>query len=117
MEILLSVFSALGVGGILLFFIKRYFDKRDRRESEREEEYKALFEKIDNSLETLRLLAYARLSEEVERLLTKGYATPTERHILDELFKNYKAHGWNGDMNARLEMVYSLPTIQKGELK
>ncbi len=38
------------------------------------------------------------------------YATPAERRILDEMYKNYKAHGWNGDMDARLEKVYELRT-------
>ena len=65
---------------------------------------------MDNALETIRLLAYARMSEETERLLNQGYATPAERRVLDEMFKNYKAHGWNGDMDARLEKVYSLRT-------
>ena len=43
-------------------------------------------------------------------LLTQGYATPQERHILNEMFLNYKAHGWNGDMDARLKKVYALRT-------
>ena len=65
---------------------------------------------IKTSLETIRLLAYARMSEEIERLLDKGYATPAERRILDEMYLNYKAHGWNGDMDARLKKVYELCT-------
>ena len=50
------------------------------------------------------------MSEEIERLLTQGYATPAERKVLEEMFANYKAHGWNGDMDARLEKVYHLRT-------
>lgn len=65
---------------------------------------------IKVSLETIRLLAYARMSEEIERLLDKGFATPAERRILDEMYQNYKAHGWNGDMDSRLEKVYALRT-------
>lgn len=26
------------------------------------------------------------------------------------MYRNYKAHGWNGDMDARLEKVYALRT-------
>ena len=121
MDIAAVVLSVLGSNGLLLFLVKRFFDKKDqkeaeiRRQREQAEENQRqrndeLYRKVDNSLETIRLLAYARMSEEIERLLTKGYATPAERRVLDEMFKNYKAHGWNGDMDARLEKVYALRT-------
>lgn len=121
MDIAAVVLSVLGSNGLLLFLVKRFFDKKDQKEAEirrqreqaeenqRQRNYE-LYRKVDNALETIRLLAYARMSEEIERLLTKGYATPAERRVLDEMFKNYKAHGWNGDMDARLEKVYSLRT-------
>ena len=73
-------------------------------------EQEELLKKVEAALETIRLLAYSRMSEEIERLLTQGYATPAERRVLDEMFKNYKSHGWNGDMDSRLEKVYSLRT-------
>ena len=121
MDIAAVVLSVLGSNGLLLFLVKRFFDKKDqkeaeiRRQREQAEENQRqrndeLYRKVNNALETIRLLAYARMSEETERLLTKGYATPAERRVLDEMFKNYKAHGWNGDMDARLEKVYSLRT-------
>ncbi len=121
MDIAAVVLSVLGSNGLLLFLVKRFFDKKDQREAEiRRQREQAeenqrqrndeLYRKVNNALETIRLLAYARMSEEIERLLTKGYATPAERRVLDEMFKNYKAHGWNGDMDARLEKVYSLRT-------
>lgn len=121
MDIAAVVLSVLGSNGLLLFLVKRFFDKKDQREAEiRRQREQAeenqrqrndeLYRKVENALETIRLLAYARMSEETERLLTKGYATPAERRVLDEMFKNYKAHGWNGDMDARLEKVYALRT-------
>lgn len=110
MELVISLLSVLGVNSIILFFIKRYFDRRDKRENDKSEEQEKLMKDLKNSLETIRLLAYARMSEEIERLLTQGYATPSERRILDEMYHNYKAHGWNGDMDARLEKVYALRT-------
>lgn len=113
MEILISLLSALGTSGVVLFLVQRYFRKRDLEATEEHTQIKAFLHKLDNSLETLRLLAYARMSEETERLLTKGYATPAERRILNEMFKNYKAHGWNGDMDARLEKVYALRTAPR----
>ena len=113
MEILISLLSAFGASGVVLFFVKRYFGRRDAAEMEEREQRKAYFKKIDISLDTLKLLAYERMSEETEKFLTKGYATPAERRVLDELFKNYKAHGWNGDMDARLEKVYALRTAPR----
>lgn len=109
MTYLVSLLSTLGVNGILLFFIKRYFDKKDRWEIEEMNRRTQLFKKIEISLETLRLLSYHRMSQETERLLTKGYATPTEKRILKEMHDNYKDHGWNGDMDERMKAVYDLP--------
>ena len=110
MELLLALLSTLGLNGILLYFIKRYFSRRDRQEQEDREKRAQLYRRIDTSLETLRLLSYHRMSQEIERLLDQGYATPAERRVLDEMYANYKDHGWNGDMDARLEKVYALRT-------
>lgn len=110
MDIATSLLSALGAGSILLFFVKRYFDKRDKKQEKSAKEQADAWDEIKISLETIRLLAYARMSEEIERLLSQGYATPAERRILDEMYLNYKKHGWNGDMDARLEKVYALRT-------
>ena len=114
MELALSLLSVLGLNSVLLFFIKRYFDRRDQRERQETERRSDLFKRIDTALETLRLLSYHRMSQEIERLLTQGYATPSERRVLDEMYANYKDHGWNGDMDARLEKVYQLRTDHGG---
>lgn len=110
MELAVSLLSTLGINSIVLFFIKRYFDRRDSRERKALEQKKDLFRRIDTALETLRLLSYHRMSQEIERLLDQGYASPAERRVLDEMYANYKDHGWNGDMDARLEKVYNLRT-------
>ena len=110
METVISVISVLGINGILLFFIKRFFKNKDKQDKLEKEERMKFYKKINTSLETIRLLAYARMSEEIEKLLDKGFATPSERRILDEMYHNYKAHGWNGDMDSRLEKVYKLRT-------
>ena len=121
MDVAAVVLSVLGSNGLLLFLVKRFFDRKDRKEEEAREarrqeeeaqrvEQEELLKKVETSLETIRLLAYSRMSEEIERLLTQGYATPAERRVLDEMYKNYKSHGWNGDTDSRLEKVYSLRT-------
>ena len=101
--------------GVVLLLVKRYFKRKDERDEERSKKDNAMRAQVETGLETIRLLAYQRMSEEIERLLTKGYATPSERRILDEMYRNYKAHGWNGDMDERLKKVYALRTdCQKG---
>ena len=121
MEWLISLLSVLGINGLLLFFVQRHFSRRDKREAatqaqkdkeanEAEAKRDEFYGRIEVALETLRLLAYHRMSQEIERLLDQGYATPAERRVLDEMYANYKDHGWNGDMDARLEKVYVLRT-------
>ena len=105
-----TVLSTLGVGSILLFFIRRYFAKKDKEAEEDRRLRDEFYRKVDIGLDTLRLLSYHRLSQEIERLLTQDYATPAERRVLEELSNNYHAHGWNGDMSERLEKVRRLPT-------
>lgn len=106
MDLVISLVSIIGVNGILLFFIKRFFDRRDKKEAHKIEqqerlaeswakEQRDLYRRVNTGLETIRLLAYARMSEEIERLLTKGYATPAERRILDEMYHNYKVLVYN----------------------
>jgi len=59
---------------------------------------------------TLAAVAYKELSNSIERCLDQDYATPEERRDLEILFDAYKANGWNGDMDARMQKVYALPT-------
>ena len=60
--------------------------------------------------QTLSVLTYSTLSVKVERLLDQDYATPEHRREIEYLYKLYKAHGWNGDMESRMEKVRALPT-------
>ena len=113
MDWIAGVVSSILSSGVVLFLVQRYFNRRDKREDEERSSRESLYEKINISLETIRLLSYHRMSEEIERLLTKGYATPSERRLIDEMHANYKAHGWNGDMDARLDRVYQLRTAPK----
>lgn len=110
MEVLASVLSSVLSSSVVLFFVQRYFSRRDKKEAEAREEREDLIERVNTGLETIRLLSYHRMSQEIERLLDKGFATPAERRVLDEMFANYKKHGWNGDMDARLKKVYALRT-------
>ena len=84
--------------------------ERKKREEEREEELRIILNKVEIGLETIKLLSYHRMSDEIEKLLTKGYATPAERNVIELMFENYKQHGWNGDMDERMSKVRHLRT-------
>lgn len=116
MEVAASILSAVLSSSVVLFFVKRYFARRDQKEQKQREQNQDLLDRVNAGLETIRLLSYHRMSQEIERLLDKGFATPAERRVLDEMFDNYKEHGWNGDMDARLKKVYSLRTDKPGHI-
>ena len=78
MDVAAVVLSVLGSNGLLLFLVKRFFDRKDRKEEEAREarrqeeeaqrvEQEELLKKVEAALETIRLLAYSRMSEEIER--------------------------------------------------
>ena len=120
-----ALVSAVCGNALVVYLIQRHFNRKDKeREAERKrlsqkqqeqiERWEAATQQVHTGLETIRLLAYARTSQEIERLLTQGYATPAERSYLGELYSNYKKHGWNGDMDSRLQKVYDLRTAPPG---
>ena len=60
--------------------------------------------------QTLAAVAYSILSDKLEQHDNAGYATPEQRKEMDILIEAYKANGWNGDMDARIQRFYNLPT-------
>ena len=98
MPIILAIIGSSWLGGLVTFFVTRHFNKKDKNDA-------------DNQLikETLGALSYSITSSEIEKLISKGWATSEERRALEILFKVYKKNGWNGDMDARMEIVHSLP--------
>lgn len=67
-------------------------------------------EKKSITRRTMSVLTYTTLADKIEKLLDKGFAAPEQRKEIEQLYVLYKAHGWNGDMEARMEKVYNLPT-------
>ena len=47
-EIVISLLSVLGASGILMFFIKRYFDRRDAKENKKNQESEKMLTEIKN---------------------------------------------------------------------
>lgn len=64
---------------------------------------------------TLEAVSYFMLSDRIEARLDAGYATPEQRKDVEILIEAYKKNGWNGDMNARIQRFYDLPTKKLDE--
>lgn len=90
-EIILAALGSSSITGLVQFFVTRHFDRKD------------IIRK------TLGAVTYAMVSNEIEKLIQKGFATSDERRALEVLYDAYKANGWNGDMKARMEIVHKLP--------
>lgn len=112
-ELLVAIGGLVGSGSLINFFVQRHFAKKDaerhEREIKREKEFSDLKAQIKLGLETIKLLSYARVAEEADRLIAKKYATQAERLYIRNLHDNYKKWGWNGDMNERMHDVFNLP--------
>ena len=59
---------------------------------------------------TMEAVSYFMLSDKLEPRLDEGYATPEQRKDVEILIEAYKKNGWNGDMDARIQRFYNLPT-------
>lgn len=59
---------------------------------------------------TMEAVSYSMLSDKLEARLDAGFATPEQRKEMEILISAYKRNGWNGDMDARIQRFYSLPT-------
>ena len=59
---------------------------------------------------TMEAVSYTMLSDKLELRLDAGYATPEQRKEMEILIEAYKKNGWNGDMDARIQRFYNLPT-------
>lgn len=65
--------------------------------------------------QTLEAVSYSMLSDRLEARLDAGYATPEQRKEMEILIEAYKKNGWNGDMDARIQRFYALPTKKLGK--
>lgn len=97
-ELILAVIGSSSLGGAVTFLLTRYFTKKDKDE-----------EAEDLTRETLAAITYTLTSNEIEKLIAKGWASSDERRALEILYKVYKKNGWNGDMDARMKIIHRLP--------
>lgn len=93
------ILGSNGLFALIQVAMTRHYNKKDSNEDR--------WNRIE---QTLASVSYAQLSNSIEKCLDRGYATPEQRHELKIAFDAYRANGWNGDMDARLDKVYKLPT-------
>ena len=68
-----------------------------------------LIERNSKTRKTLKALCYNTLSDKLNSILMRGYATETDRRDVQILFTAYHNEGWNGDMDDRMKRMYCLP--------
>lgn len=106
-------------GGFLGDIIKKKIDAKDKtkdimgRLDVLEETFKNHTESIALITDTLAATSYTILSQRLEHYLSKGYADAQDRREIEILRVAYKSHGWNGDMDARVEAFNKLPLAPK----
>lgn len=91
-ELLATVVTSNAVVGLIQYLLTRHFNKKDMTQK------------------TLAAVTYSTLADKLERALDRGYATPEQRRDIKVLYDCYKDHGWNGDMDSRMNKVFNLPT-------
>lgn len=91
-ELLATVVTSNAVVGLIQYLLTRHFNKKDMTQK------------------TLAAVTYSTLADKLERALDRGYATPEQRRDIKVLYDCYKDHGWNGDMDSRINKVFNLPT-------
>lgn len=95
--ILVAIIGSGAFTAIVQALIQRYYEGRRGDEANRK---------------TLAAVSYWALSNELEKLLNQGYATPEQRLAIKVLYDAYRGNGWNGDMDARMDRLLHMPTKQ-----
>ena len=66
---------------------------------------------------TIKALCYNTLSDKLNSIIMKNYATETDRRDVHVLWSAYHNEGWNGDMDDRMNRVMNLPYHPDEEMK
>lgn len=103
----LAITLILGIlgNGFLQVLLKRKWDKEDKKS----EWQKKLEEQQESIQEVVDALLYHSLADKLEYYRVRGWADDTDRREILELHQLYKARGFNGDMDSRMENFFKLP--------
>ena len=76
-----------------------------------------IIESKSKTRKTIKALCYNTLSDKLNNIIIKGYATETDRRDVHVLWSAYHNEGWNGDMDDRMNRVMNLPYHPDEEMK
>lgn len=76
-----------------------------------------IIESKSKTRKTIKALCYNTLSDKLNNIIMKGYATETDRRDVHVLWSAYHNEGWNGDMDDRMNRVMNLPYHPDEEMK
>lgn len=76
-----------------------------------------IIESKSKTRKTIRAMLYNMISDKLNYILSKGYATETDRRDVQILWAAYHSEGWNGDMDDRMERMIRLPFHPDEELE
>lgn len=76
-----------------------------------------IIESKSKTRKTIKALCYNTLSDKLNSIIMKGYATETDRRDVQVLYSAYHNEGWNGDMDDRMERMMHLPFHPDEEMK
>ena len=68
-----------------------------------------IIESKSKTRKTIKALCYNTLSDKLNSIIMKNYATETDRRDVHVLWSAYHNEGWNGDMDDRMKRMYCLP--------
>ena len=76
-----------------------------------------IIESKSKTRKTIKALCYNTLSDKLNSIIMKNYATDTDRRDVHVLWSAYHNEGWNGDMDDRMNRVMNLPYHPDEEMK
>lgn len=76
-----------------------------------------IIESKSKTRKTIKALCYNTLSDKLNNIIMKNYATETDRRDVHVLWSAYHNEGWNGDMDDRMNRVMNLPYHPDEEMK
>ena len=76
-----------------------------------------IIESKSRTRKTIKALCYNTLSDKLNNIIMKNYATETDRRDVHVLWSAYHNEGWNGDMDDRMNRVMNLPYHPDEEMK
>ena len=106
LQIIINICSTFGVSGLLLFFVKRHYDKKDETlKDNRQEQQKQNSQADRDMLRDAMLRTYHNCYE------VKGWISVNDLESFQHMFESYTALHGNGMIPSVREKIMDLPTV------